>query len=93
MQTLPRTRAGTSPRVHTKGTPPLMLLCPTLRGPVDCSPPGSSAQGILQARMLDRLPFPSPGDLPTRVSCIGRRTLPRGATWDSLRRPSSEFRV
>ena len=28
---------------------------------IDCSLPGSSAQGILQARIL---PFPSPGDLP-----------------------------
>ena len=27
---------------------------------MDCSPPGSSVHGILQAR----LPFPSPGDLP-----------------------------
>ena len=34
---------------------------PTLCDPVDCSPPGSSAHGILQA---SELPFPSPGDLP-----------------------------
>ena len=26
--------------------------CPTLRDPMDCSPPGSSAMGILQARTL-----------------------------------------
>ena len=39
-------------------------LCPTLCDPVDCSPPGSSLHGILQARILGRLPFPSPGDLP-----------------------------
>ena len=30
---------------------------------MDCSPPGSSVSGILQARILDGLPFPSPGDL------------------------------
>ena len=30
---------------------------------MDCSPPGSSVHGILQARMLSRLSFPSPGDL------------------------------
>ena len=30
--------------------------------PIDCSPPGSSVHGILQAR--GGLPFPSPGDLP-----------------------------
>ena len=27
--------------------------CPTLRNPMDCSPPGSSAHGILQARVLE----------------------------------------
>ena len=32
--------------------------------PMDCSPPGSSANGILQARIQEWLPFPSPGDLP-----------------------------
>ena len=28
--------------------------CPTLSDPMDCSPPGSSVHGILQARVLDR---------------------------------------
>ena len=28
-------------------------LCPTLRNPVDCSPPGSSVNGIFQARVLE----------------------------------------
>ena len=28
-------------------------LCPTLRDPVDCSPPGSSTHGIFQARALE----------------------------------------
>ena len=32
--------------------------------PMDCSPPSSSVHGILQARILEWLPFPSPGDLP-----------------------------
>ena len=27
--------------------------CPTLRDPMDCSPPGFSAQGIFQARVLE----------------------------------------
>ena len=27
--------------------------CPTLWGPMDCSPPGSSVHGILQARILE----------------------------------------
>ena len=41
-------------------------LCLTLCDPIDCSPPGSSVHGILQARVLDwkGKPFLSPGDLP-----------------------------
>ena len=38
----------------------LLQLCPTLCHPMDCSPPGCSVHGILQAG----LPYPSPGDLP-----------------------------
>ena len=44
-----------------------MLLaqsCPTVWHPVDCSPPGSSVHGILQARILEWVAFPSPRDLP-----------------------------
>ena len=37
--------------------------CPTLCDPVDSSLPSSSVHGILQARILGWLPFPSPGDL------------------------------
>ena len=39
-------------------------LCLTLCDPVDCSPPGSSVYGILQARILQWVPFPPLGDLP-----------------------------
>ena len=48
--------------------------CPTLPDPTDCSPPGSSVHGILQARTLDWVAMPSsrgfssPRDL-THVSC------------------------
>ena len=38
--------------------------CPTLCDSMDCSPPGFSVHGIFQARILEWLPFPSPGDLP-----------------------------
>ena len=31
---------------------------------MDCNPAGSSVRGILQARKWNRLPCPSPGDLP-----------------------------
>ena len=36
----------------------------TLCDPMDCSPPGSSVHGILQARILEWLPCPPPQDLP-----------------------------
>ena len=39
-------------------------LCPTLCYSMDCSLPGFSIHGVFQARILDGLPFPSPGDLP-----------------------------
>jgi len=37
----------------------LLLLCPTLWDAVDCSPPGSSAHGVLQARILEWVAMPS----------------------------------
>ena len=36
----------------------------TLFDPMDCSQPGSPVHGISQARILEWVPFPSPGDLP-----------------------------
>ena len=39
-------------------------LCPTLCDPLDCSPPGSSVHGISQARILEWVAVPPPGDLP-----------------------------
>ena len=38
--------------------------CPTLCNPTDCSPPGSTVHGILQAGILEWVAIPSPGDLP-----------------------------
>ena len=38
--------------------------CWSLCDPVDCSPPGSSVPGILQARILEWVAMPPPGDLP-----------------------------
>ena len=37
--------------------------CPTLATPMDCTLPGSSVHGILQARILEWVAFPSSGDL------------------------------
>ena len=39
------------------------------------SPPGSSVHGIVQARKLEWLPFPSPGDLPNPGIKPGSPTL------------------
>ena len=52
-----------------------LQLCPTLRDPMDCSPPGSSVHGILQARTLEWTAMPSsrgsfqPRDQ-TCISCV-----------------------
>ena len=47
--------------------------CPTLSDPMDCSPPGSSVHGILQARILEWVAVPS-----SRGS-----SQPRNRTWVS----------
>ena len=49
--------------------------CRTLCNPMDCSPPGSSVHGILQARVLEwvAIPFSKGSSQPsnqTQVSCI-----------------------
>ena len=54
--------------------------CPTLCNPMDCSPPGSSVHGILQARILEwvAIPFsrgPSQHKDWTLVFCIAGRFL------------------
>ena len=38
--------------------------CLTLYDPVNCSPPGSSVHGIFQARTLEWVAIPTPGDRP-----------------------------
>ena len=57
--------------------------CPTLCNSMDCSPPGSSVQGIFQARILEWIIMPSfrgsswPRDWThvSHASCIGRWVL------------------
>ena len=56
--------------IHAK----FLQSCPTLCDPMDCSPPGSSVHGILQARILEWVAMPSSrGYSPARdriqVSC------------------------
>ena len=69
--------------------------CPTLCNPMDCSPPGSSVHGILQARILEwvAIPFPRVPSQPrdqTQCSCIAggflairtmREALLQGLRW------------
>ena len=40
-------------RMKVKSESEVAQSCPTLRNPMDCSPPGSSAHGIFQARVLE----------------------------------------
>ena len=61
--------------VHAKS----LQSCPTLCDPMDYSPPGSPVYATLQARILEQVAMPSPGDLldpviehASFVSCIGR---------------------
>ena len=55
-------------------------LCLTLWDPIDCSPPGSSVHGVLQARTLEwvAIPFSRGSSWPrdqTQVSCTAGRFL------------------
>ena len=50
--------------------------CLTLCNPVACIPPGSSVHGILQARILEWVAMPPPGDLPNPGIEPGSPPLP-----------------
>ena len=58
-QTMKAVRTSTT---DVKGL--VIQVCLTPCDHMDCSLPGSSVHGILQARILSGLPFPSPGDFP-----------------------------
>ena len=68
-----------------------LCVCPTLCDLMDCSPPGSSVYGILQARILEWVAMASSrGSFRPRdqtcvscVSCIGRWILYHCVTWAS----------
>ena len=54
--------------------------CLTLPNPMDCSPPGSSVHGLLQARILEWVAMPSSRGSSrhrdgTQVCCTGRQVL------------------
>ena len=63
--------------------------CPSLCNPMDCSPPGSSVHGILQAEYWDGLPHPSPGDPPNpgiepTSPALAGGFFTTNATWEAL---------
>ena len=67
----------------------VIQLCLTLCDPVDCSPPGSSVHGSLQARILEwiAISFSRGSTQPrdrTRVSCIAGRRFIFWATREAL---------
>ena len=58
--------------------------CLTL--PMDCNPPGPSIHGISQVRVLEWLPFPSPGNLPDPgIEPVSPALAGRFCTTESLR--------
>ena len=71
--------------VHAKS----LQLCTGLCDPMDCSPPGSSVHGILQARLLEWVAMPSsrgcsPPRDQTHISCIDRWVFTASATWETI---------
>ena len=75
------------PKKPAKSTSPEQLVCVLNRvrlcDPMDYSPPGSSVNGILQARILEWVAKPSSRSQihVSYVSCIGRGILYHCATW------------
>ena len=58
--------------------------------PMDCSPPGSSVRGIVQARTLEWISLSfSRGSLRTFISCMGRWILYH---WDTREAPKKKTR-
>ena len=70
--------------LHAKLLQPCLTLCK----PMDCSPPSSSAHGILQARVLEWVAKSSSGDLADPgiepVSALAGRLFTTSATWEAL---------
>ena len=72
----------------------LLLIRVPLCDPPDCSPPGSSVHGILQATILEWLTMPPPGDLPDpgieqaspSYPALAGRLFTTSGTWGDLRR-------
>ena len=64
--------------------------CPTLCNRMDCSPPGSSVHGVLQARILEWVAcphpdLPDPGIKPASLMslAVAGGLFTTGATWEA----------
>ena len=81
----------TSPNRHPRVKVRVLVTqpCPALCNPMDCSPPGSSVYGILQARILEWIAIPfsrgfsQPRDQ-TQVSCIASEFFSIRATRNGI---------
>ena len=77
------------------------LSCLTLCDPMDYSPPDSSVHGILQARILEWVAMPPPGDLPDpeiepvslMSPALTGRFFTTSATWEALKSTMSLFNL
>ena len=74
--------------IHLKVKVLVAQLCPNVWEPVDCSPPGSSLHGILQARILEwvAVSYPKESSHPrdqTQVSHIAGRLSSEPTSSDS----------
>ena len=76
LHTVCRPWAGQSAQRHGKS----LQSCPILCDPMDCSPPGSSAHGILQARILEWVAMLYSGrtSRPRDQTCISRTSCIAG---------------
>ena len=79
-------KVSQQPKDHAK----LLQSCPALWDPVDCSTPGSSVLGILQARILEWVAVPSSrgSSSPRDQTCImypalAGRYFTTSATWEA----------
>ena len=70
-------------------TPSVSQSCLPLCNPMDCSPPGSSVQGILQARILEWVAdllqgiFLTRGLNPRLLSLLAGRSITSSTTWEA----------
>ena len=74
-------------------------LCLTLCNPMECSPPGSSVEGILQSRKLKWVAIPFsrgsswPRDQPASLTLAGKRTICQSSLVKNLPANAGDLRV